>query len=81
VRRLEDFASTLGVADSTRVETFVGSGHVIDELLERADEIDADVIVMGAHSRETLVERVLGTVADRVLRHAERPVLLVPPVI
>lgn len=78
VRRLESFAAELQVGDSTRVEPYVGSGHVIEELLERAEEIDADVIVMGAHSRETIVERVLGTVADRVLRHAERPVLLVP---
>jgi nucleotide-binding universal stress UspA family protein len=78
VRRLEGFAAELQLGDSLHVKPFVGSGHVIDELLERADEVSADVIVMGSHSRDSIVERVLGTVADRVLRHARRPVLLVP---
>lgn len=78
VRRLEDFAAGLQLGDSLKIKPFVGSGQVIDELLERADEVSADVIVMGSHSRDSIVERVLGTVADRVLRHASRPVLLVP---
>jgi nucleotide-binding universal stress UspA family protein len=47
-------------------------------ILERAEEISADLIALGAHGRSGLDERLLGTVADRVLRHARMPVLLYP---
>jgi nucleotide-binding universal stress UspA family protein len=45
-------------------------------ILEVADRIGADLIVMGNH-RPHGVERVLGTVASRVVSHADRSVLLV----
>jgi nucleotide-binding universal stress UspA family protein len=40
--------------------------------------VGADLIVVGAHARSNLSERILGTSADRVLRHATTPVLLIP---
>jgi nucleotide-binding universal stress UspA family protein len=33
---------------------------------------------VGSHARQGLTEKLLGTVADRVLRGAGRPVLLLP---
>lgn len=62
-----------------RTTTFIASGPATAGILDRASEIEADLIVVGTHARETLTEKVLGTVADRVLRHAECAVLLVPP--
>ena len=61
-----------------RIDHFVGSGEPALALLERAEETSADLIVLGAHSHSDLGERVLGTVADRVLRYARIPVLLCP---
>ena len=46
------------------------------EICEVSREIDADLIILGAHGY-TFVERVLGTTASRVSNHAERSVLLV----
>lgn len=59
------------------VAAFLDIGSPAQELLARVRSLDADLIVLGSHSRHG-VERVLGTVADRVLRHASVPVLLVP---
>jgi nucleotide-binding universal stress UspA family protein len=47
-------------------------------LLEHAAGMHADLIAVGAHRRERISEKLLGTVADRVLRHSNLPVLLLP---
>jgi len=46
-------------------------------ILDHAQEIDADVIVMGTHGRRALTRALLGSVADRVVRHARCPVLTI----
>ncbi|HVE09519.1 MAG TPA: universal stress protein [Paraburkholderia sp.] len=43
-----------------------------------ADECAADLIVMGTHGRRGFRRLVLGSVAERVLRSAHCPVLLIP---
>lgn len=60
------------------VEPVVAIGSPDAELLSRASESDADLLVLGAHRRVGFSERVLGTVADRILRRATLPVLLCP---
>lgn len=46
------------------------------EICKAAKDLDADLIVVGAHGY-TFFERVLGTTASRVSNHADRSVLLV----
>ncbi|HXI55866.1 MAG TPA: universal stress protein [Polyangia bacterium] len=57
----------------------LADGDVDAAIVERARAIDADLIVMGAHDRPALERFILGSVAERTLRAAERPVLIVPP--
>jgi nucleotide-binding universal stress UspA family protein len=52
---------------------------VCDEMLRTAGRIGADVIVMGTHGRSGLQHLLLGSVAEKIVRNASRPVLLVPP--
>jgi nucleotide-binding universal stress UspA family protein len=47
-------------------------------ILRVTEERGADVIVMGTRGRTALERAVIGSVADRVVRHAEVPVVLVP---
>jgi len=49
------------------------------EILDYADEIDADLIVMGSHGRRGPARWVLGSVAEKVLRRAACPVVTVHP--
>lgn len=44
-----------------------------------ADERDAAVVVTGSRGRSPLAAALLGSTAEGILRHADRPVLLVPP--
>jgi nucleotide-binding universal stress UspA family protein len=49
-----------------------------ETILEQAAETDADVIVVGSRGRGTIQSLLLGSVSRALLRHADRPVLVVP---
>ena len=63
-------------------ELFAGSevaiGNPVATILETADRLDADVIVMGTHSKGALEHALLGSVAEKVLHKSTRPVFVVP---
>jgi nucleotide-binding universal stress UspA family protein len=52
-------------------------GRAWEEILATAKEIDADLIVMGTHGRRGLPHAVLGSVAEKVVRLSDAPVLTV----
>lgn len=60
------------------VETSVREGYPDRDIVEYADEIDADVIVIGTHGR-TGRDRLahLGSVTERVVENAHRPVFVI----
>lgn len=55
----------------------IREGDPTEEILAAADERDTDLIVMGTHGRSGLQWRLIGSVAERVVRHAEPSVLTV----
>lgn len=55
----------------------VRAGNVAQEILAEAKSSRSDLLVMGTHGRGGLQRVVLGSVAERVLRLAPRPVLTV----
>ncbi|MDX1647501.1 MAG: universal stress protein [Longimicrobiales bacterium] len=52
--------------------------HAASGILEMADELDVDLLVMATRGRGRLGRLVLGSVVDKVLRGTDRPVLIVP---
>ena|SRR6185312_3034944 len=58
-------------------ETHLRRGRVASEILDAADEISCDLIVMGSHGRSALGRVVFGSVAEAVLRKATCPVIIV----
>lgn len=50
--------------------------HPAPAILELAEEVDADLIVLGTHGRGGLPRLILGSVADKVIRGTHRPVLV-----
>ena len=48
-------------------------------ITKAAEQLDADLIVTGTHGRTGFQELMHPSVADRVLKHGHRPVLIVPP--
>lgn len=53
-------------------------GDPAHEILQRARRSRADLIVISTHGRRGLARLLLGSVAEKVVRYAERPVLVLP---
>jgi nucleotide-binding universal stress UspA family protein len=60
------------------VTHFTEFGDTADGIIEASKEFNADVIVVGTHSRTGLDRFLMGSVAEHVVRHATIPVLVVP---
>jgi len=54
-------------------------GTAVEVLNHVAEDVDADLIVVGAHGRSGLARAILGSTAEQVVRSAKRPVLTVRP--
>jgi len=54
-------------------------GSAAEEILRFAEEIKADLIVIGSHGHGALERMLIGGTTERVVRHAHCPVLVVPP--
>ena len=81
-KRLHEFAKQeLGdhPEDVERLkEIEVHHGNPVANILEMADRIDADLIVLGSHGKGALKYAFLGSVAEKVLNKSHRPMLIVP---
>ena len=61
-------------------EVFVEKGVPYAEILRRAETWGADLVVVGSHGRGGIARALLGSVAERVVRHAHGSVLVARPV-
>ena len=75
LRAAETRARELGVRD---VETRLIEGIAWLEIVAAARATAADLIVMGTHGRSGVSHLLIGSVAEKVVRKAECPVLVVP---
>jgi len=79
---LEKLAEQSGsMDDGKKVQidsTLVTMGNVAEEIVLQAESNDCDVIVMGYHVKNIIVELMLGGKTRKVMRHSKIPVHLVP---
>lgn len=59
------------------LETRMTVGNPAAEIVDRAEIMQADLIIMGRHSKSAIRRWVLGSNSDRVIENARRPVMLV----
>jgi nucleotide-binding universal stress UspA family protein len=62
-----------GVCSNSRLVTGMADVQIVRE----ADRCDADLIIIATHGRSGLARVLLGSTAERVVRHAHCPVLVV----
>lgn len=74
--RLATFASE-EFAAADRVHVHVGHGHVPETILRIAGDLGADLIVMASHPPNEFKTLLIGSNADKVVRHSPIPVLVV----
>lgn len=79
VQKAQDYLDELAEqlrAENLKVSTHVRYGHEAMEILDHAAQDEIDILAMSTHGRTGLGRWALGSVAERVLRHSPKPVLL-----
>ena len=59
-------------------ESVILKGNPAEKILDFADEHDIDLIVVGSLGKSGIERFALGSVSEKVVRHAKVPVLVVP---
>ncbi len=72
-RHFEEYLQKLEISGVT---TVVRVGNPGLEIADYATQLGADLIVISSHGYHGLKRLLLGSVAERVIRHAECPVLV-----
>jgi nucleotide-binding universal stress UspA family protein len=72
LQRAQNYLQTQGL-EATYVST---GGPVARAILATASEHNSDLIIMGGYGRSPVLEVVLGSAVDEVLRTSEHPVLI-----
>lgn len=61
-----------------KVWAFVEEGKPYEIILKIANEWNADLIVLGTHGRTGLSHLLMGSVAEKVIRHSTKPLFVIP---
>ena len=78
-RHLEEFARSHDIRSHYGLSLVVRRGNPYDEITTYAKDENVDLIVMATHGRTGLAHVLLGSVAEKVVQHADIPVLTVKP--
>ena len=76
-RKLQSYANQLK-SKGIDAESLLIQGTAVDLILEKADRLEADMIIIGSHGRSMLYEALIGSVCAGVLRKSKIPMLIVP---
>jgi nucleotide-binding universal stress UspA family protein len=74
---LEEIATALR-AEGIETHILVTGSRPAETIIDVSEEKDVDVIMLSTHGQGGLDSLLVGSVADRVVQHTHRPVLLVP---
>ena len=61
-----------------RVQTHIRAGIPFKEILEMEKEVsDLSLLIMGSHGKSDIMEMLMGSVAEKVVRKCKTPILIV----
>lgn len=67
-----------GILKGQKVWTFIEEGKPSEIILRVAEEWQADIIAIGTHGRTGLSHLLMGSVAEKVIRHSTKPLFVIP---
>jgi nucleotide-binding universal stress UspA family protein len=76
-KRAVTFVEEAGKNSGIEVESVILDGHPADRVMEFAEQEGIDLIVMGTLGRTGLDRFLLGSIAEKVVRHSKTPVMVV----
>lgn len=76
--QMQAFAASVPVPQNVQLTTRVESGEAARVVVEIAEKDHPDLLVVGTHGRTGVRRWLIGSVAERIVQHAQCPVLTVP---
>ena len=76
-KQATDYVENAGRAANVEVESVILEGNPAEEIINFAENNDIDLIVMGTHGITGIERFLLGSVAENVVRHSKKAVLIV----
>jgi nucleotide-binding universal stress UspA family protein len=73
ISKVEDDLSSYGL----NIKTDISVGHPADEIIKKAKELNCELVVMGSRGLGEIKGILMGSVSNRVTKHAGCPVLVV----
>jgi nucleotide-binding universal stress UspA family protein len=74
---IKDLSREKGIIRSFKLTLKTKEGHPADMILQTVEEENIDLVVMGASGKHAIERFIIGSVAEKVVRHAKCPVLTV----
>jgi nucleotide-binding universal stress UspA family protein len=71
------FVETSGKAENVEVVSVILEGSPAHEIVNFAEGNDIDLVVMGTHGKNAIERFLLGSIAENVVRHSKKAVLVV----
>ncbi|MBV8223741.1 MAG: universal stress protein [Verrucomicrobia bacterium] len=65
------------LGQGVKVKAYLRFGSPFEEIVQMADKLDVDLIIIGSHGCTGLTHLLVGSTAERVVEHAPCPVLVV----
>jgi nucleotide-binding universal stress UspA family protein len=76
-KTLDDEVGRIEAADGTVAQAHLRFGGAPEEVVALAEDVGAGLIMMGSRGRGGIRRALLGSVSERVVRHAHCPVLII----
>ena len=77
-RNLQSLAKALGEKGCDVESLMVEGDGPVEKILDEAQRLPADLIVVGSHGHGPIYNMLVGSVSEGILRKARTPVLIVP---
>lgn len=78
-----EHSETQAIADDLRQEgldvtALLVRGPTAETIINESKKLEADMIIVGSHGRGAMHRLLVGSISEGVLRHAKKPVLVIP---
>ncbi|EPJ52769.1 MAG: hypothetical protein OFPI_12790 [Osedax symbiont Rs2] len=79
-KRIDAFCSSEleNLDGAPKFETLLAEGPIHREIIDAAERLGVDMIVMGTRTHSATKQFFMGSTANQVMRHSDVPVLVVP---
>jgi nucleotide-binding universal stress UspA family protein len=71
------YVENAGKAANVEIEPVILEGNPANEIVDFAEKNDIELIVMGSHGKTGIQRFLIGSVAENVVRHSKKSVLVV----